>query len=262
MTSKEQRELPVALHDLTWPEIEERKRDVKVVIIPIGSTEQHGPHLRLATDTTRAYKFSLRVARELYPKVLVAPPIPVGISAHHMGFTGSMTLRPSTLINLIIDYVSSLRQHGFEKLFIINAHGGNHNTIGVATESIRQEEGLLIPFLNYKTMTADVTREVIESGRIEHSGEWEVSDAMFLAPELVKEEALSEGGKGAYPWKYTDLYGQYRVDYPVVWHEITNNGAMGDARKASYEKGRALNDKALERVVEFLEDYIGAEEGQ
>jgi len=249
-------ELRVGLSELTWPELAERLDDIKVVIIPVGSTEQHGPHLRFATDTTRADKFSQRVAREMYPRVLVAPAIPVGVSAHHLDFPGSLTLRPNTLADVIIDYVKSFLHHGLEKFLIISGHGGNQHTIGVATETIRQELGLAIPFLNYKVMTTDVTREVVGSGRIEHSGEWEVSDAMFLAPELVKEDALSEGSPGDYPWKYTDLYGQFRIEYPMNWRDIAPRGAMGDARKATYEKGKKINDAALRRVVEFLEDYI------
>ncbi|MGI6604773.1 MAG: creatininase family protein [bacterium] len=246
----------VAIGDLTWMEIEERKDKVQLVIIPVGSTEQHGPHLCLATDATRAYKFSLRVARALYPRVLVAPGIPVGISPHHLDFPGTITLRPQTLVDTIVDYVASLRQHGFQRFLIINAHGGNEGTLAVAVEAIRAQFGLRVPYVNYKVMTADVTKEVVTSGRIEHSGEWEVSDAWFLAPELVRPDALSKGGEGAYPFKYTDLYGQFRVGYPYRWKDLTNNGAMGDARAASPEKGKKINDTALERIVEFIEDFI------
>lgn len=247
---------PVAISELTWVEIEKMKDQVKAVIIPVGSTEQHGPHLCLATDATRAYKFSLRLARQLYPRVLVAPGISVGVSAHHMDFAGTITLRPQTLVDIIVDYVTSLREHGFNKFLVINAHGGNEGALSVAAETIRARFGIRMPYVNYKVMTSDVTKEVITSGKIEHSGEWEVSDAWFLAPELVRVHALSEGGQGSYPFKYTDLYGRFRVGYPYRWRDLTNNGAMGDARQASPEKGQKINDAALERMVEFLEDFM------
>ena len=254
--SETESEKRVAIGELTWTEIEKRKDQVQVVVIPVGSTEQHGPHLCESTDSTRAYKFSLRVAQTLYPRVLVAPCIQVGISAHHLDFPGTITLRPQTLVDTIVDYVTSLRHHGFTKFFIINAHGGNEGTLAVATETIRAQLGIRIPYVNYKVMTTDVTKEVITSGKIEHSGEWEVSDAWFLAPELVRPEALSRGGQGAYPYKYTELYGQFKVGYPYRWRDLTDNGAMGDARAASPEKGRQINDAALKRIVEFLDDYM------
>lgn len=246
----------VELDQMTWPEVQERLEEARVAIIPVGSTEQHGPHLALATDTTRAHRFSVRLAEHLYPRVLVAPPIPVGISAHHMGFPGSMTLRPETLMQLLMDYVGSLMQHGLEKFFIITGHGGNEDTISVATEIMRDELGLVIPHVNYKTFTSDITREIIASGRIDHAGEWEVSDAMFLAPELVREDELTDCGEGAAPWKYTELQSEFRIKYPIDWQELTSNGVMGDAREASHEKGRQINDRALERAAEFLRDFL------
>ncbi len=252
----ERRTPDVYLHDMTWPEVEGRRDQVDVILIPVGSTEQHGPHLRLATDATRAKEFSMRVAREVAPRALVAPVVSVGIAPHHMDFPGTITLRPSTLVDILFDYASSFKSHGFDKMMIINAHGGNHNTLGVAVEKIRSELDLVVPYVNYKVMTTDVTAEVITTGRIEHAGEWEVSDAMFLAPELVKEDALTTGEEKGYPWKYCDLYGQFRVSYPLTWRDITENGAMGDAREASYEKGKQLNNAALDRIVEFLEDFM------
>ncbi len=246
----------VELAQMTWPEVEESLREAEVAIIPVGSTEQHGPHLALAADTVRAHRFSVRLARHLHPRVLVAPPVPVGISAHHMDFPGSMTLRPETLIQILMDYVSSLMHHGLEKIFIITGHGGNQSTISVATEIIRDEMGIIIPHVNYKTFTSDTTREIIGTGRIDHAGEWEVSDAMFLAPELVREERLTEQGAGSAPWKYTGLHDEFRVNYPLNWHELTANGAMGDARTATREKGEKLNDRALERAAEFLRDFM------
>jgi creatinine amidohydrolase len=249
-------EVKVAIHDLTWPEVDRMKGTVRAVIIPVGSTEQHGPNLCISTDATRAYKFSLRVARALYPKVLVAPCIHVGISGHHMDFPGTITLRPETLINILKDYVSSLKRHGFRRFFIINAHGGNEGTLQVATENIRQEFGIRIPYVNYKTLCQDVTEEIVGTKRVDHSGEWEVSDAMFLAPEIVREDAICKGDEGNFPLKYTDIYGKYRINYPLNWKEVAPSGAMGEAHKATPEKGKRLNDAALKRAVEFLEQFM------
>lgn len=253
-------EMKVAIHDLTWPEVDKMRDQVKTVIIPVGSTEQHGPNLCISTDATRAYKFSLRVAKALYPNVLVAPCIHVGISGHHMDFPGTITLRPETMISTITDYVSSLMKHGFKKFFIINAHGGNEGTLQVAVENIRTDFGIRIPFVNYKVLCQDVTAEIVGTKRVDHSGEFEVSDAMFLAPEIVREDAICKGDDGNFPLVYTDIYGKYRINYPLNWKQVAPSGAMGEAHKATPEKGKQLNDAALKRAVEFLEQFMEDED--
>ena len=115
------------LHLSTWQEVETYLKRSTGIVLPIGSTEQHGPNGLVGTDA---------ICPEVVAKglgeaadAMVAPTISVGIAQHHLGFAGSMCLRPSTLIAVMRDYVMSLAKHGFDRFFFLNGHGGNIATI-------------------------------------------------------------------------------------------------------------------------------------
>ena len=122
------------LHLQTWPAIETYLRDKRTVILPIGSTEQHGPNGLIGTDAITAAAIARGVGEAT--GTLVAPVIAVGMAQHHLAFPGSMALRPGTLIAVIRDCVESLALHGFERFFFINGHGGNIATTTAAFSEI------------------------------------------------------------------------------------------------------------------------------
>ena len=118
----------------TWHEVEAYLRTSRGIIIPIGSTEQHGPNGLIGTDHLDAEFVSKGVGDEI--DCLVAPTLTIGMSQHHLGFAGSITLRPSTMIALVGDVVTSLMKHGFERFLFINGHGGNVATVTAAFDEI------------------------------------------------------------------------------------------------------------------------------
>ncbi|HWK44761.1 MAG TPA: creatininase family protein [Stellaceae bacterium] len=118
------------LHHATWKEVETRLAVDQGIILPIGSTEQHGPNGLVGTDAICAEVIARGVGEAV--DALVAPTISVGMAVHHMDFAGSMTLRPSTLIALVGDMVLSLARHGFRRFFFVNGHGGNIATMQAA----------------------------------------------------------------------------------------------------------------------------------
>ncbi|MDP6688353.1 MAG: creatininase family protein [Alphaproteobacteria bacterium] len=118
----------------TWSEVERYLESSTTAIMPIGSTEQHGPNGLIGTDAVSAEAIALAVGAAA--NVMVAPTIAVGMAQHHMAFKGSMTLRPATMIQVIGDYVNSLAHHGFDKFFFVNGHGGNSATIEAAFQEI------------------------------------------------------------------------------------------------------------------------------
>src|SRR6476646_9751833 len=121
---------PLQLHLSSWPEIEEYLGRSKAILIPIGSTEQHGPNGLLGTDALCPEIIAKRAGDEA--GILVAPTFNVGQAQHHMAFPGTITLRPSTMIAAMLDWADSLRRHGFERLYWLNGHGGNIATINAA----------------------------------------------------------------------------------------------------------------------------------
>jgi creatinine amidohydrolase len=123
-----------------WPEVEDYLNTRTDIIVPIGSTEQHGPTGLIGTDALCAEAVGRRLGE--LAGAYVTPTISIGQAQHHMGFTGTLTLRPSTLMAVVKDVVDSLTRHGFTKVYFLNGHGGNINTVNAAFAEIYAERSL------------------------------------------------------------------------------------------------------------------------
>jgi creatinine amidohydrolase len=246
----------VALARMTSPEASEALASAEVALLAVGATEQHGPNMTLETDTAVAYQLALRIATTLYPRAVVAPPLPYGVSYHHMKFPGTMTLSPETFQAVVLEVVNSLRQHGIERFFIVDGHAGNQGALDVLMTKLRFQMGLRAAYLFYFTLVDDVIREGVKTERWGHACEVETSMGLALQPDIVRGEALELGKVRSTALPYSNTVGPLKLGVPLSFDEITENGALGDARLASEAFGQELADAVVSRSVEFLERFL------
>ncbi|MCB0015598.1 MAG: creatininase family protein [Anaerolineales bacterium] len=249
---------PLVLADLSWPEVAAIKDQVEMVLIPVGSNEQHGPNLSLSMDITGATEFCKKASAMSYPRLLVAPSMPWGVSHHHMNFPGTITLSSATFIQILVEVVASLQQHGFERFMFINGHGGNQAALGEAIVLIQEElEPLFVGTgLYFYFADSDIDEKFGITGITGHACEMETSAAMYLAPHIVKTDALAAGEITELAYGFRKQMAKYRVNVPFRFDRYTTNGALGDARKSSLEYGKALMDSALNNFVAFMDEAI------
>jgi creatinine amidohydrolase len=241
------------LEEMAWPEAQEALKSARLGLVPVGSLEQHGPHLGMASDAVLSYEFTKKVAEAVYPKAVVTAPVAFGVSAHHMAFAGTVSLRPQTLIALAEDIGLSLSRHGVTHVLFVNGHGGNRDALGVATDRLRFEHGVKAAHCLWPVLGWAEGMQVASSTRVGHSCEFEVSIAMHLSPQLVKADRLSEGEFIDTPLRHTGPLG---VVVPRPFDEITANGAFEGAPKARPELGEVVVAAALGRIAEFIEDFL------
>jgi creatinine amidohydrolase len=246
------------LSEMIWPEAKAALDQVKAALIPVGSFEQHGPNATFEADSAQAYGFGKRLAARMYPEVLLAPAVPFGVSLHHMNFPGSITMRPETFIDVVFDVVWSLNQHGITNFLILNGHGGNGPSLSVLTNKLRHELGIKAVWCDFSSLAAKEFRSRFTSKSGGHACEGEISQALYLAPHVVRRDALAPGEYKGYPYEHLGTgRGLY---YPYDMDEITANGALGDATLASEELGQEFVEKGLDFAVEFLRDFISGSE--
>jgi len=241
------------LEEMAWPEAQEALKSARLGLVPVGSLEQHGPHLGMASDAVQSYEFTKRVAEAVHPRAVMTAPIAFGVSAHHMAFPGTVTIRPDTLIALAEDIGLSLNRHGISHVLFVNGHGGNRDALGVATERLRFEHGVKVAHCLWPMLGWAEGMQAASSTRVGHSCELEVSMAMHLSPRHVKTDRLSEGEFIDTPLRHAGGFG---VAVPRAFDEVTANGAFEGAPKARPELGAIIVEAALRKIVEFIDDFL------
>ena len=246
---------PLKLSELSWPEIADHRDGIELVLIPFGSTEQHGPNLAVSADAAISESLCNLASAEMFPRLLVAPTVPWGVSPHHMDFPGTLTLGAETVIAVFDDMVGSLAEHGFKRFLIVNGHGGNRDISGVVAQELGNRHDLefsgavFVPDLIPDHLGSKYQR----TDRVGHACELEVSDALYLCPEIVKRDALAVGDFREEGWDLRETLQRYSVKAAYSMADITNNGALGDARQASVEAGKERMDAAVESLRDILE---------
>ena len=241
------------LHLSSWPEVQKYLETSKAILIPIGSTEQHGPNGLLGTDALCPEIIAKRAGDE--SGILIGPTFNVGQAQHHMAFSGTITLRPSTMIAAMMDWAQSLTRHGFERLYWFNGHGGNINTINAAFSEMYhgitfQNSGdragsnhspLRCTLRNWWELpgVGDLCRQLFPVGEGHHATPSEVSVTYFGYPEAQKSVAMTPKIAPVGPIYDAE---DYRRRFP--------DGRIGsDPSQASVEAGEKIVNAAVKAVI-------------
>jgi len=258
---------------LTWPQVDERiEAGVDAVLIPIGTTEQHGPHLPLDTDCLIARSLAARaadLAAEQGLSVLVAPTLNVTLSWYHMQFPGSMRLSTTTFLQVFREVCDSLAHHGFENLVAVNGHGGNIAALTVAINHYFETTGRRVFLVQWWDLASDVLADV--EGPMIHAEEAETSLALALGQtvyvDLATRDAYDRSAAvrdAGLPWTSFGRY-EMRARGPGVvvpmdmLRDISASGVVGDATRATVATGEKMLSVLVPRIVQVCQELAGKE---
>ncbi len=261
----------VWMQELSSDDIEVYLKTDSSVIVPIGSTETHGPHLPLGTDSYEAIDYSEEIARRA--GVLCTPPIWFGDSPHHMGRPGAISLRSETVIAVLKDVYESLIHHGFKRIITFNGHRlANLPVIQIAaTQTKIAHPEVLFACFDPVVIAATTHRKVRTApGEGIHGDEFETSHMLFKHPDLVHPDKF-ERVKGSYIDSRFVPIDHFAAGDKVMWirtwHDqikVTPRGHHGDPTAASAEKGKIIWEAVVSNAVSFIEDmrrFSGARTG-
>lgn len=245
------------LEKMTWPEIKEAlDNGYDTVIIFAASVEQHGPALPEITDTALGYLEAEDLARRL-GNALAAPVIRPGLSAHHMGFPGSITLRPEVFRGIVEDYIAAYVHHGFRNIVLCSSHGGNFK----ALENIAAEQARRYPGVKIVTGMSldDLDENLAEMDRVEglpvgtcggHACDWETSVMMMIDEGYVRKDKLQRGYVGPLTGELLDRFFNQGVG------SVSPIGVMGDPTGANAERGRRYFEYQQELQVRCIREKL------
>jgi len=234
------------LDGLTWPEVKsEREAGRDTVVVAFGATEQHGPHMPLATDALLGDHMARAVAEEL--DAFVAPTVRVGCSEHHLDFPGTLSLSEATFRAIVADIVRSLERGGFRRVVLLPTHGGNFTPLAGAVAELEGSVSIEVRALTDLGALFAIAQRASEEYGVPlgdgglHAGEWETSMLMAIRPDLVRGERFEPGYTG-------DPQAAIAAMFEGGVSSISANGIVGDPARASAEHGELYWREALSIV--------------
>ncbi len=252
----------VWMQELTWEMVEDYLKQENIAIIPAGATEEHGPAGPLGVDSYVSISLAEDVARRA--GVLVTPPVWFGDSSHHSGFAGTISLRPSTLMEVIKDISRSLVRSGFKKVLVINGHKlANLPALNLAVKELHEYEmgdvffAVADPWKIARKISAE-----IKSTNEHHGGELEISQVWYKYPHLVQVSKLTQGKvnfeKIFSKYSNDDLFGPSGEIIDIPWNSreqrsFAPNGSFSSSKNASRAKGKRYHDYMVNVIVDFIE---------
>ena len=252
-------------HHHTWQELGGRVGEQPVIVLPIGSVEDHGHHLPLDTDNFLIWSICEEAAKRADGDILLLPLIPYGFETHHMDFTGTIDIQQEHLLHFVLDVTKSVAHHGFQRILIADGHGSNMPVLDlVARRTILETDALCGTFI-WPGLAREEIRMQRESGRggMSHAGELETSVYLHLAPDKVQmEKAVKEIGMPESEFIWMDLMDGSPVHVMDEWTRFSKTGTYGDATIASAAKGRPIFEAVVDAFVRLAREFKNRPRGE
>ncbi|WP_148415974.1 creatininase family protein [Haloferax sp. KTX1] len=230
------------LSEATWTEVADL--DADLALLPVGSTEQHGPHAPLGTDALNAESVAEAGAEAFDGEVVVGPTIPVGVAEEHRAFDGTLWVSPDTFRAYVRETVESLAHHGFDRVVVVNGHGGNIDALAeLCRRASRTGDVYAVAFTWFNAVGE-------HSSDMGHGGPLETALLRHTNPELVREDRIDEARAGG-----ADRWGEWvsGVNLAHDSDEFTDNGVVGDPADGDAERGAALESLAAGSLASLLD---------
>ena len=227
------------LEEMSWPQIEEGQKESRTVILPVGATEEHGPHLPTFTDTIEALETARAVAQRR--DVFLAPPVHYGVCRSTRGFPGTITVSHDALRAYVKDLLISFAESGFERVLILTGHAGSQHISALkeACQMALQERDLRVSLVSLFDLIDPTAVETLHDG---HAGEIESSMMMAIRSDLVAE----------LPEEHFPRRPQFLIMKSV--RHLMGSGIMGNPSRATAGKGELFIQMAAEGVIRALDE--------
>jgi creatinine amidohydrolase len=238
--------------EMTFPELRQVPRDATLVLAPIAACEQHSRHLAVFTDTVLVTGVADGVEQRLAREVLQLPTMWFGASAHHLRFGATLSADVDTHVQMLCDLLTPLLEDGYQRLLILNGHGGNIDTMQMALRRLQPRwRDRQLSAASYWDLAQKELAALVEGGRkvMGHACEFETSLMLALRPDLVRRDQIKDDP----PKENTALRGLYVAE---DMHQRTDHGAVGFPELATAEKGRAFLKAAVDRTVEVVQTLL------
>lgn len=255
--------MSILFEDKTWPELKDEAERGALILIPVGQTEEHGPHLPVNTDTVIAFEIAKASAEAVKGEipVLVSPPIWASYSAREMSrWPGTIRVRPTTVLALIEDICRSFIEMGFTRLVLVNGHGHNTDILRLSARTVADETNVYMAVVSLWSLASDVARahRRSEIGGICHACEYETSLMLYLGRRVLMDLATKEDSIRYHSDFFPgDTFG--KGSSGVFWStwgvQESKTGVYGDPTVATREFGEMLARATIEKLAEFLREF-------
>lgn len=252
------------LAKMTWEDVNKAVRARRVVVIPVGAIEQHGPHLPIDTDNLSVEAVCVRAAESAPDTLVCAPPIHYGFNEHNMDFPGTVTVDAEHFVNYCTDVAKSYGRMGFRRVLFVNGHGSNAHLLEQAARLATLHSLAKVASLSYWALITEEFATIRESpfpGGTSHACEFETSTYLYLDPAHVKRDKIIPGIRAQTKYFWEDLMGASPVKFTDWRSRQTETGIGGDPTLATAQKGERIVSAAAARIAEVAREFRGLRSG-